>query len=325
MRARRVVLCLALTVAAGACATAGGHGGPADARPGDDVDAPEPDAPAPDASDIDAPDRADAPPGTPDASPDAASPDAAIADASPPDAMITGATTSLLLSEIELAPTGGEFIEIVNPTAQSVALDHYYLTDNGNYWKLPSGAQTLDTGDFIITFKAGSSIAAHGVVTVALDTAANFKTAHNNTAPTYSVADATVTVVASSGTPGLTNTGEIVVLFYWDGATDLVTDIDIMLAGKPTVANGLVSKSGQTVKSSTYKTDADTIANQAATPGSGGVSTKRMLLETGHETQNGAGNGVGGDDETSEQTGTTWDSSAFSPATPGAVPAALLP
>src|SRR6185437_7714237 len=73
MRARRVVLCLALTVASGACATAGGHGGPADARQGDDVDAPEPDAPAPD---IDAPDRADAPPGTPDASADAAIPDA---------------------------------------------------------------------------------------------------------------------------------------------------------------------------------------------------------------------------------------------------------
>ena len=322
MRARRVLLCLCFA----GCATAGGHGGPADAPVGDDVDAAEPDAPdradappgTPDA------DTTDAPPGTPDAPPiDASPPDASPPDASPPDAMITGTATSLLLSEVQLAPSGGEFIEIVNPTSQPVALDHYYLTDNGNYWKLPSGAQTLDTGDFIVKFKAGSSIAAHGVVTVAMDTAANFNTA-DKVLPTYSVADASVTVVASSGTPGLTNTGEIVVLFYWDGATDLVTDVDIMLAGKPTTANGLVSKSGQTEKASTYKTDANTIANQGSTPGSG-LSTKRVALETGHETQNGTGNGVDGDDETSEMTATTWDSSAFSAPTPGVVPAALLP
>jgi len=65
---------------------------------------------------------------------------------------------------------------------------------------------------------------------------------------------------------------------------------------------------------------------QGATPG-GCVSTKRILLEDCHETLAGTGNGVGGHDETSEDTAVTWDGApgnAFSAPTPGQVPATLL-
>src|SRR5690349_5174251 len=108
-----VILCLA------GCATAGRHaatGEDPDARPTGHADAADTDAPE---GDIDAAQgHPDAAPGAPDAK--------ATPDASPPDAMVqTGTSSSLLLSEIELAPTGGEFIEIVNPTAAPVALDHY--------------------------------------------------------------------------------------------------------------------------------------------------------------------------------------------------------
>lgn len=267
---------------------------------------------------IDAPEAPDAEPGAPDAR----------ADAMPTfDAMTGGGGTHLLLSEVQLAPSTGEFIEIVNPTAGPVVLDDYYLSDNGTYWKLPAAAQTLDTGDFIVRFEAGSSIAAHAVITVALDTAANFQTA-DGVAPTYSIAGGTMTTVASSGTPGLTNTGEIVALFRWDGQSDLVTDIDIMIAGAATSGNGFVAKAGQAIDgpdagstTSTYAAEAGTIAAQAATPASG-KSTKRLTLETGHESTTG-GNGVGGDDESSEATNVTWDSSTFSAPTPGSVPIAL--
>jgi hypothetical protein len=234
-----------------------------------------------------------------------------------------------LLSEVELAPTGGEFIENVNPTASAVALDHEYVSDVGTYWKLPAGAQTVDSGDFIVQFKPGSSIPAKGVITIATDTAANF-TAANGVAPTYSIADGTVTVVASNGTPTLTNTGEMVVLFSWDGASDLVTDVDLVIAGAASSTNTIVPKSGMSIDgpdagaaASTYKTDADTIAVQASSPASG-KSTKRLVLETGHEMQLGAGNGADGDDETSEATGTTWDTTYSAP-TPGTVPSALTP
>lgn len=237
--------------------------------------------------------------------------------------------TSLVLTEVVLAPTTQELIEIANPTAQTVDLSTYYLSDNGNYFRLPAGAPTLDTGDFIVKFPAGATIAPGAVITVALDTAANYTTAYT-TAPTYSVASATMTVVASNGVSTLTNGGELVVLFKWDGATDLVKDVDLVLAGAPTIANALVDKSGVAqdgpdsgTATTAYAADSKTIAVMGSTPASG-KSTKRLVREAGHETQAGGGNGISGDDETSEDTAATWDSSGFTNPTPGAVPAAVL-
>jgi hypothetical protein len=293
---------------------------PIDAKPG-----------APDAPEVDAaPGAPDAKPGAPDAkpTPDGA-PDATV-DAMPAPDATPVVVNSLLISEVVLAPTGGEFIEIYNPTAATVALDHYYLSDHGTYWKLPAGGQVLDTGDFIAKFPVGAMIASHAVVTVALDTTANFTTAYG-AAPTYSIASGTMLTVDSTGTPGLTNGGEPAILFSWDGASDLVTDVDMMLAGAPSSTNLLVSKSGATqdgpdagTTKSTYAVDANTLAAQPTAPASG-KSTKRILLDTGHQTANGTGNGVNGDDCTSEDTSVTWDSSAYTAPTPGTVPTTLMP
>ncbi|MDB4952476.1 MAG: putative extracellular deoxyribonuclease [Myxococcales bacterium] len=242
------------------------------------------------------------------------------------DAPIQQATTPLLLSEVVLVGSGKEYIEIVNPTTAPVDLSQYYVSDNGNYFKLPLGVATAMannfSGDFIAKFPAGSTIDAHGVVTVAIGTAALFTTTYG-VAPTYSIADATLTVLASS-TPSLTDTGEIVVLFQWDGYAPLVKDVDMVLAGVPTPANAVVSKSGVSQSGAMYATDANTLPAQATAPAAG-KSTKRLMLETGHETQLNSGNGIDGDDETSEQTTTTWDTTAmFGAPTPGAVPTALL-
>lgn len=310
--------CTALFLAACARGASPVEDVPADARV--TVDAPKA---AIDASDV------DAAPGAPDAQV-AGTPDAKIAfDAMMPPDSTPLVLHGLLLSEIVLAPTGSEFIEIVNPTASAVAIGDYYLSDNGTYWQLPANAQTLDTTDFIVKFPAGAQIPAHGVITVAIDTAASFQTAYG-AAPTYSIADGTMTSVAGSATPSLTNAGEPVILFAWDGQSDLVTDVDMMIAGTPTTANALGSKSGAAqdgpdvgATTSTYATDANTLAPQTA-PGSG-KSTKRLLLDTGHQTAAGTGNGVDGVDCTSEDTAVTWDGTAYTAPTPGAVPAALLP
>src|SRR5262245_48636232 len=174
MATRAPYLALVLAGCATAGRSPGAHG---------DVDAPpEPTIDAPEHATIDAPEgHPDAAPAAPDAPPPA------------PDAMTTAVASSLLLSEVQLAPTGGEFVEIVNPTTTAVALDHYYLSDSGTYWKLPAGSEALDAGDFIATFPAGKTIPGHGVVTIAMDTAANFTTA-DGVAPTYSIADGTMTV-----------------------------------------------------------------------------------------------------------------------------------
>lgn len=275
--------------------------------------------------------------GTPDAKPgggkdaggeptDAATADASSPpiDASPP----PPAGTQLLLTEVVLTPSTGEYIEIANPTAQTVDLSTYYVSDAGSYFRLPAGAPTVDSNDFIAKFPAGATLAPGAVATIALDTAANFQTVYG-VAPTYSLADGTITSVAANGLATLTNAGELVVLFQWAGQSDLVSDVDLVLAGVPSVANGIVDKSAVSLDGpdadatpSAYSADARTITAQPTAPGAG-KSTKRIALETGHETQAGGGNGITGDDETSEQTSATWDTTYTAP-TPGAVPAGLF-
>jgi hypothetical protein len=253
------------------------------------------------------------------------------ADAAPgpidaPDPTPSGA--ALLVTEVALAPSTGEFIEISNPTGQTIDLSTYYLADSGAYFRLPAGVPAVDANDFIVKFPAGATIAPGAVVTIALDTAASFQTIYG-VAPTFSVASSTMTSVAANGLATLTNGGELVVMFEWSGQVDLVRDVDLVLAGVPSVANGLVDKSAQAFDGpdsdsspSAYGADARTIASQPTAPGAG-VSTKRVALEAGHETQTGTGNGIAGDDETSENTASTWDTTFTAP-TPGTVPTALL-
>jgi len=223
----------------------------------------------------------------------------------------------LLLSEIALSGVGAEFVEITNPTAQTVALDQLHLSDVGDYWKQPVGGITLNFADFIVRFPAGATLPAGATITVAIGSGAAFTTIYGS-APTYSIADGTMTAVNVGMTPSLTDAGEVVVLFAWNGTDPLVKDVDLMIAGMPSGMNGLVSKSGVMQGTGTYKTDANTIAAQAMTPAAG-TSTKRIAAEGMLEMHTGTGNGITGDDETSENTAMTWDATFTAP-TPGQAP-----
>jgi hypothetical protein len=235
----------------------------------------------------------------------------------------------LLLTEVVLQPDGAEYIEIANPTAQAVSLAGYHLSDHGAYFRVPAGAPAVDATDFVVRFPAGATIGPKAAITVAIGTAGAFQTAYG-AAPTFAITNGTMTSVAANGLASLTNAGELVALFHWNGQDDLVRDIDLMLAGVPTLSNGLTNKSGLAldgpdagVDPTAYATDALTIPPQPSAPGAA-RSTKRIALEAGNEVQAGTGNGLTGDDETSENTAATWDT-AFTPPTPGALPPGLIP
>lgn len=265
--------------------------------------------------------------GGPDASGAAVDAPAALPDA-PPDAPPAATSTSLLLTEVVMQPVEAEFIEIVNPTAQTISLATYYLADTGTYFRLPAGVTPAST-DFLVKFPPGASIGPGAVVTVALGTIANFQATYGGVAPTFSIGSGTMQLLQTPGGATITNAGELVVLFTWDGTSDRVRDVDLVLVGAPTAANGILNKSGVAIDGpdadttpTAYGTDAVSMPAQNATPGMN-LSTKRIARESGFELQAGTGNGLTGDDETSEATGTTWDS-AFSTPTPGAVPPSLL-
>ncbi len=251
-------------------------------------------------------------------------------------------TPDVLLSELVVTPTGGEFVEIHNPTASNIDLSDVYLTDatfsgaGTFYYNIVTGTNAGggSFGDFHARFPDGASIAAGEFQTVSLAGSSNFAIEYGMD-PTYelyeddAVADAIADMrealpgsINSQG--GLTNDGEVVVLYTWDGASDRVQDIDYALWGDAAEA---VDKTGVGVDGPDADTDqsfyaADTaIATQevvSAASHANGDSFQRVDFTEGAETQNG-GNGVSGSDETSEDLSLSWGVLA---ATPGAAPPA---
>ena len=247
----------------------------------------------------------------------------------------TNPGTHLLLTEVDVA-SAAEFIEIYNPTSQPIDLRNYYLADVNNYFELPANptARTLtDNNDFLARFPAGATIGPKQTVVVAISGTA-FNTAYPAvTSGVYSINSTGTTTAmefiwkSAAPTPGLTNGGELVALVFWDGLSDNVKDVDIVLAGNPSATNNLVAKTpvdGPDTGTATtaYATDARTIQTFATTAGSG-FSYKRNRLEGTNEVLTG-GNGIDGNDETSEQTRTTWDTTYTAP-TPGVVPTTMDP
>ncbi|MCO5198361.1 MAG: lamin tail domain-containing protein [Anaerolineae bacterium] len=235
----------------------------------------------------------------------------------------------LYVCEAVLTPTENEFIEIFNPTGATINLTDYYLSDDEDYALLPGefGAgpmPDIGSSDFIARFPNGATITSGQTVVIAFD-GAGFATAfgfsadyeiHGTDAGTPDMLEAYTGSIGASA--GLTNSGENATMFYWDGATDLVSDIDMTNLGTPSDANDIANKTGVAVDgpdadtdTSTYLDDAFTMPQQASDPGSG-TSTKRIEQEAGNELS-GGGNGITGDDETTEDIVVTWDTTFTAP------------
>jgi len=251
----------------------------------------------------------------------------------------TSTVLPLLLSEVTITPTAGEFIEIYNPNSTPVDLTDIYLTDatfagsSTYYYNIVTGTNAGGGGfgDFLARFPTGATIAAGEYQTIAISGSEDYDLTYG-IAPTYELFEDGET---ADGIPdmlegltgsinnqgGLTNSGEVAILFYWDGESDLVTDLDYILWGD---SNEAVDKTGVSIDGpdadaleSTYANDTP-LANQVVVSASGhgnGDSYQRQDLTEGSEIS-GAGNGVNGDDETSEDLNNTW---CTSPSTAGLV------
>ncbi len=262
-----------------------------------------------------------------------------------------GPTETLLLSEIVVTPTAGEFVEIHNPTASAIDLSDVYLTDatfaggGAFYYNLVTGANAGGGGfaDFFARFPAGAAIAPGEFQTVALAGSIGF-TATYGIAPTYELfeddvaPDAIPDMVEAlpgsiNGQGGLSNSGEVVVLFTWDGATDLVADLDYAVWGDKAEA---VDKTGIAVDgpdadavASAYLNDTAIASQDVIAPGSHafGNSWQRVDFSEGTEVKTGGNGalsgGIGGHDETSEDLSATWSEAAPSPGSDVPPPSAV--
>lgn len=246
-----------------------------------------------------------------------------------PIAQAANGASQLLITEIVVTPTGGEFVEIYNPNDVSVDLSNVYLTDatfaggSTYYYNLVTGTNAGggDFSDFFARFPDGATIAAGEYQTVAMSGSDAFFTEYGEN-PDYELFEDAVSADAIpdmreavsgsiNGQGGLTNSGEVVVLFYWDGASDLVTDLDYVVWGDKDEA---IDKTGVSIDgpdgdatTSTYLDDTAIASQDVVAGGShtSGQSWQRGDLTEGNETKTG-GNGADGHDETSEDLSVTF-------------------
>ena len=248
------------------------------------------------------------------------------------------AADHLLVSEVVVYPTAAEYVEIFNPTAVDIDLSDTYLTDatyagGGQfYYKIVTGDAGAAGGggfaDFHARFPAGATIGSHEYQTVSLAGSDAFLGTYGVN-PTYELyedgpspdgipdmREALPGTINGQGT--LTNDGEVVVLYQWNGATDLVQDIDYVLWGDKAEA---VDKTGVSIDgpdpdsiASPYLADTATSSQDVAATAShaSGESFTRIDVDEGTEVPTG-GNGLTGHNETSEDLSVTFDELTATP------------
>lgn len=250
------------------------------------------------------------------------------------------AADHLLLTEFAVTPTDGEFFEIYNPTPSVIDLTNYYVSDfvfagdpAQNYWRITDGALVPSGGfatDFCARFPEGATIAPGQSIVICLKDNFAFEDTWGAPADYEMVQDGlgdgvpsmvdpgpeTVGVPLIQGDAGLSNSREVIVLFFWDGESDLVKDVDIVQwsnAG-PDFVTVSPNKSGVRIDGpdadtieSTYQLDTTPAAQSLAANGQHlfGRTVTRTDYREGTETRT-AGNGITGHNETSENYAATW-------------------
>ncbi len=246
-------------------------------------------------------------------------------------------TPKLLITEFVVTPTNGEFVEIFNPNDISVDLSNYFLTDatfagDGTYYYkiVEGGGGGGGFGDFHARFPDGATIQAGEYQTVALAGDSVFFTEYN-VLPTYElfedgtnfandVPDMREAFTGSiNNQGGLTNGDEVIILYYWDGSSDLVEDVDYVLynSGSPVANDEAVDKTGVRIDgpdagtdSSEYLPDTPVSSQRSAINHSAGFSVHRIDFSEGLQVSSG-GNGVTGADETSENLDETFSNNSI--------------
>jgi hypothetical protein len=226
----------------------------------------------------------------------------------------------LLLSEFICQPTPPEMVEIHNPTGAAVDLTNYYLTDAWfspsagvfvSYHLLPTGTYQITTNtDFCVRFPAGASIPAGGTIVVALygpgvDSTFGAGTADFEVTSVSAGIPDMINVgnnnpLIAAGSTTLTNGSELIMLFYWDGVSDNVCDVDYVTWGSSS-GTSRVDKTGLAVDgpdadaiATAYFADTPIASQSAVTSPGSGSSSARTAGAEGAEGTGGNGCVAGG-------------------------------
>ncbi|MCD6577889.1 lamin tail domain-containing protein [bacterium] len=225
----------------------------------------------------------------------------------------------LMFTEVAVDNATTEFIEIYNPSDYELDLSNVYITDattaTNKYYFIVTGVNYGggSSADFHAKFPAGAKIGAKSYLVIAMDGTAfaalyGFDADYElydtgNAAPKMD--EAMPGSINFQG--GLSDKGEVVIMYYWDGVSDLVKDLDYLVWGDKAEA---IDKTGILIDS-IYDADAvlsayadDTSINSQIAQveiGDGDLgffTCNRSDYSESTETTTG-GNGIFGDDVTS--------------------------
>ncbi len=253
--------------------------------------------------------------------------------------VVAATADHLIISEVVVktynpaAFFGSPFIEIVNPTGSPLAMDNVYLTDGTTapatfYYNLPlldiQGAFPGggNAGDFHARFPAGFTLAAGDTIAIALNGSAEYIEAYGRP-PDFELFEEGASpdgvpemleafpgsigagLGGSGNIPLLSYISESLILYSWNGNSNLVQDLDYLMWG--TDYGVRIDKFGVTVGGEAYLPDTAVASQERATFAAPdyGEALRRVDADEGAELVSG-GNGISGHDETSENLATTF-------------------
>jgi len=244
-------------------------------------------------------------------------------------AILAGTPDHLIFTELVLQPTAGSYIKLQNPTAETMVLSDYYLTDATDtgagkfYYLLPTANDywSADVFDFILRFPDGYSIAAGADLVIGVYDSTTYQSEYASF-PDLTIQESFRPAVAGSPSKPvmpfnvLDTANETLVLFKWDSIATVVLDIDYLIWGNTSHA---IDKTG----TGDYLDDTP-VASQSFMPIH--VDNEKLLRTTdeGSETTSG-GNGISGHDETSEDLATTWQVVPLSSGKPEIIHSSVTP
>jgi len=257
----------------------------------------------------------------------------------------------LLISELLVTPSSAatseasaKFVEVYNPTTSTIDLSNYYISDYPDYFRLPAG--NFDFGDvdhFLIKFPNGSSLGADSTLLICQNSTTfvqELGSSFGGTTVTFSAQANSpqlfelknlspaipdmVNLKSASPRPnsfGMAGAGGFVSLFYWNGQSDLVKDVDIVRWGTPVTGNAFIFKTNISQDGPDADTNASTFrpdnGSSANLNGSNPAVLKRVSADETDESAADNGNGITGHDESRESTKNTFASVPQTATTPG--------
>jgi len=215
--------------------------------------------------------------------------------------LYSGNADHLIFNRICITPDESEMIEIYNPLNESVDLSNYYLSDSDKYYQWING-ESIGNFDFLIKFPDGTSIDSQGTYVITTQSNADFSDSYDFM-PDLSLVDSDLEIFDFGINPNLSGSEEMLVLFYWDGISSIVQDVDYFLWGDYDKGFSKTTEEGYPYND-TLLEDQIFIRNHGSSDFYDSLYVRLDINE--YDEIQSDGNGITGHDETSENFIASW-------------------